>query len=208
MESTLTDKQTIIRNLDAYQIQQYQRNRYPCFFVDVIEEAIPGKSARGYKNFTYNEWFFPAHFEDEPNVPGFIQIETLTQVFLMTFLTIPENKGKKTGFIAVRDARFKKKVIPGDRLEVEAELKFFRRGLAKGISKGYVDGTLCCSADLEIAVPDIMRRYRPRTETSENVSGGGKDRILIISCYFACLALVYLEAQRNTKRNHGSGCLM
>ena len=63
-------------NLDPVEIQKYQQNRYPCFFVDCIEEAIPGKSARGYKNFTFNEWFFPAHFADEPNVPGFIQIET------------------------------------------------------------------------------------------------------------------------------------
>lgn len=49
----------ILINLDAYKIQQYQQNRYPCFFVDVIEEAVPGKSAKGYKNFTFNEWFSP-----------------------------------------------------------------------------------------------------------------------------------------------------
>lgn len=101
----------VLKNLDAYEIQKYQQNRYPCFFVDFIEEAVPGKSACGYKNFTFNEWFFPAHFEDEPNVPGFIQVETLTQVFLMTFLTIPENKGKKTGFISINNARFRKKLF-------------------------------------------------------------------------------------------------
>lgn len=56
---------------------------------------------------------FPAHFEDEPNVPGFIQIETLTQVFLMTFLTMPENKGKKTGFVSIDNAKFKKKLFLG-----------------------------------------------------------------------------------------------
>jgi 3-hydroxyacyl-[acyl-carrier-protein] dehydratase len=73
-------EQTILRNLGPIEIQKYQQNRYPCFFVDCIEEAIPGKSARGFKNFSYNEWFFPAHFEDEPNVPGFVQIETGTGV--------------------------------------------------------------------------------------------------------------------------------
>lgn len=52
-------KQNILRNLDACIIQQYQQNRYPCFFVDCIEEAMVGKYAKGYKNFTYNEWFFP-----------------------------------------------------------------------------------------------------------------------------------------------------
>ena len=118
----ITEKLT---HIDAYAIQQYQQNRYPLLFVDEIEEAVPGQSARGYKNFTYNEWFFPAHFEDEPNVPGFVQI------------------------------------VPGNRLDVEAELHRFRRGLAQGISKGYVKGELACQAELQIAIPDVMLQYRP-----------------------------------------------
>jgi 3-hydroxyacyl-[acyl-carrier-protein] dehydratase len=156
------NNQLILKNLDAYEIQQYQQNRYPCFFVDMIEEAIPGKSAKGYKNFTYNEWFFPAHFEDEPNVPGFVQIETLTQVFLMTFLTIPENKGKKTGFVSVKNANFKKKIIPGDRLDIIATLDSYRRGLAQGKAIGYVNGEIACTIELIITIPDIMREFRPR----------------------------------------------
>ena len=154
----------IINNLDVNQIQEYQQNRYPVLFVDRITEAMPGKYAKGYKNFTYNEWFFPAHFEDEANVPGFIQIEALTQVFLMTFLTIPEYKGKKTGFIAVKNARFRKKIIPGDKLESIAELKSFRRGLAKGICTGYIDGEIAVSLELEVAIPDIMNLYIPKTD--------------------------------------------
>ena len=58
-------EEEIIKNLDACAIQQYQQNRYPCLFIDYVEEAVPGKSAKGYKNFTFNEWFFPAHFPDE-----------------------------------------------------------------------------------------------------------------------------------------------
>lgn len=152
----------IIENLDAYEIQQYQQNRYPLFFVDRITEALPGSYAKGYKNFTFNEWFFPAHFEDEPNVPGFIQIETLTQVFLMTFLTYPEYKGKKTGFVSVKNARFRKKIIPGDRMLIEAELKRFKRGVAFGVSKGFVNGELACELELEIVVPDVMNTFIPR----------------------------------------------
>ena len=150
-----------LTNLDAYGIQQYQQNRYPLLFVDYITEALPGKSAKGFKNFSYNEWFFPAHFEDEPNVPGFVQIESLTQVFLMTFLTLPECKGKKTGFVSIKNARFRKKIIPGDKLETEAELLSFRHGFAKGKAKGYVNGELACEVELEIAVPDIMNQFIP-----------------------------------------------
>jgi 3-hydroxyacyl-[acyl-carrier-protein] dehydratase len=100
-----------LHDLDVFEIQQYQQNRYPCLFIDYVNEVLPGKSAKGYKNWSYNEWFFPGHFPDEPNVPGFIQIECLTQMFLMTFLTIPENKGKKTSFVTVNNAHFKKKLF-------------------------------------------------------------------------------------------------
>lgn len=160
----MENKGGLLLNIDAYEIQQYQQNRYPCFFVDYITEVLPGKYAKGYKNFTFNEWFFPAHFADEPNVPGFIQIETLTQVFLMTFLTCPENKGKKTGFVSVRDARFKRKIVPGDKLEIEAELNSFRRGLTRGTSKGYIAGQLACSIELEVAIPDVMNRFIPKKD--------------------------------------------
>jgi 3-hydroxyacyl-[acyl-carrier-protein] dehydratase len=154
-------EEDIIKNLDAYAIQQYQQNRYPCLFIDYVEEVIRGKSAKGYKNFSFNEWFFPAHFADEPNVPGFIQIEALTQLFLMTFLTLPGNRGKKTGFIAIENARFKKKIIPGDRLDIQANLKSYRRGLAKGTSVGYIKGDIACSAELVIAIPDILNEFIP-----------------------------------------------
>ena len=157
----MTD-QVILKNLDAIEIQKYQQNRYPCFFVDFIEEVILGKSAKGYKNFTFNEWFFPAHFADEPNVPGFIQIETLTQVFLMTFLTFPENKGKKTGFVAVNNAKFKKKIVPGNRIDIEATLESYNRGLAKGRVVGYVNGEIACQIELVVAVPDIMTQFTPK----------------------------------------------
>ncbi len=154
-------EEQVIKNIDAYAIQQYQQNRYPLLFIDYVEEVVPGKSAKGHKNFTYNEWFFPAHFTDEPNVPGFVQIEALTQLFLMTFLTLPGNKGKKTGFIAIENARFKKKIIPGDRLDIQAELKSYRRGLAKGSSVGYLNGEVACSADLVVAIPDILNEFIP-----------------------------------------------
>lgn len=154
-------EERILRNLDINVIQQYQQNRYPLLFIDFVEEAIPGKSARGHKNFSYNEWYFPAHFEDEPNVPGFIQIESLTQLFLMTFLTLRDNKGKKTGFVSVENAKFKRKIIPGDRMDIYAELESYRRGLAKGTSKGYINGELACSIQLVIAIPDVLNEFIP-----------------------------------------------
>lgn len=152
----------IYEGIDAYEIQKFQQNRYPLLFIDYVEEVIAGKSAKGFKNFSYNEWFFPAHFEDEPNVPGFVQIESLTQMFLMTFLTIPGNEGRKTAFIK-STTEFKEKIIPGDRLNISAELDSYKRGLAKGKSIGYINGKVACKAELMIAVPDVMRSFRPTT---------------------------------------------
>lgn len=155
-------EEIVLKNLDPIEIQTYQQNRYPCFFVDCIEEAVPGKYAKGFKNFTFNEWFFPAHFSDEPNVPGFIQIEMLTQVFLMTFLTFPENKGKKTGFVSVDHARFKQKIVPGKRVDIAATLDSYRHGLAKGSAIGTINGEVACQIELTVAVPDVMTAFMPK----------------------------------------------
>ncbi len=155
-------EEIVLKNLDPIEIQTYQQNRYPCFFVDCIEEAVAGKYAKGFKNFTFNEWFFPAHFSDEPNVPGFIQIEMLTQVFLMTFLTFPENKGKKTGFVSVDHARFKQKIVPGKRVDIAATLDSYRHGLAKGSAIGTINGEVACQIELTVAVPDVMTAFMPK----------------------------------------------
>ena len=148
------------RNIDAFEIQKFQQNRYPLLFIDYVEEAIAGKSAKGHKNFSFNEWYFPAHFEDEPNVPGFVQVEALTQMFLMSFLTLPGNEGMKTAFIKTT-TEFKEKIIPGDRLDIVSELHSYKRGLAKGCSIGYLRGKIACKAELIIAIPDVMRSFRP-----------------------------------------------
>ncbi len=160
MEKIERDGITIYKNIDAFEIQKFQQNRYPLLFIDFVEEAIAGKSAKGHKNFSFNEWFFPAHFEDEPNVPGFVQVESLTQMFLMSFLTIPGNEGMKTAFIKTT-TEFKEKIIPGDRLDIVAELDSYKRGLAKGKSIGYLNGKIACKAELTIAIPDVMRSFRP-----------------------------------------------
>lgn len=152
----------ILRNLGVKEIQEYQQNRYPCFFLDMVTEAVPGKFAKGYKNYSYNEWFFPCHFADEPNVPGFVQLEMLTQMFLMTFLTIPENKGKKTCFISINNAKFKQKIIPGMRVDLHAELKSYRRGIAIGSCIGYVDGEEACSVELMVGIPDVLNQFKPK----------------------------------------------
>ena len=142
-------------------IMRYQQNRYPLLFVDEITEVVPGKSARGKKAFSYNEWFFPAHFEGDPNVPGFVQIESLVQVFLMTFLTLDGHAGQKTSFVSLEHAKFKRKIVPGETLNIYAELENFKRGIAKGFAESDVNGEPAISASFTIAIPEILAKFRP-----------------------------------------------
>lgn len=147
--------------LDIIDIIKHQRNRYPVLLIDKVVDLKPGKSAVGIKNFTYNEWFFPGHFDDEPNVPGFVQVEALVQAFILTFLSLPEYSGMKTNFTNIDNIKFKRKIIPGDTLRSVANLKSFKRGLAIGDVTGYVDDELAVSADFTVIVPDVFNKFFP-----------------------------------------------
>lgn len=151
-----------LKNLDTTEITQYQQNRYPVLLIDRICEATPGIDATGIKAFTYNEWFFPGHFHDEPNVPGFVQMECLVQVFIMTFLTLPEYKGMKTNFVSINNTQFRRKIIPGDVLTIKATLDSCKRGIAKGSASGHVDGEHACSADFIVSIPDVLNQFKPK----------------------------------------------
>jgi len=149
-------------SFDLKGIQECQQNRYPQLFVDSIVDVIPGVSARGFKNFTYNEWFFPSHFADDPNVPGHIQIECLVQTFIMTFLCMDLYRGMKTNFVSINNAYFKRKIIPGERLEIRATLDSFKRGIAKGSAESFVGEEIACSADFLITLPDVLENFKPK----------------------------------------------
>lgn len=151
-----------IIDLDPITIQKYQQNKHPILFIDRITEIVPGSSAKGFKNFSYTEWYFPAHYSDEAVVPGFITIEALTQVFIMTFLSLPQNKGKKTNYISIEKAIFRKRIFPGDKLEMEAHLHSFRRGIAKGMVIGTVNSEKASEIQLTVALPDVLSQFKPR----------------------------------------------
>jgi 3-hydroxyacyl-[acyl-carrier-protein] dehydratase len=157
-----------IFNLGIPEILEYQQNRYPLLFIDEITEVAPGQYAKGKKAFSYNEWYFPAHFEGDPNVPGFVQIESLVQVFLMTFLTIKGNAGKKTSFISLDQAKFKRRIVPGETLNIYAALESYQRGVAKGRAESDVNGEPAVSSTFTIAIPEILAKYSPGQSTYQS----------------------------------------
>lgn len=153
--------------LNIIDIIKHQRNRYPVLLIDKVEDLQPGKSAVGIKNFTYNEWFFPGHFDDEPNVPGFIQVEALVQAFILIFLSMPEYSGMKTNYTNIDNVKFKRKIIPGDTLRSFANLRSFKRGLAKGDVAGFVNDELAVSADFTIILPDVFNKFFPNAKNAK-----------------------------------------
>lgn len=147
-------------SLNCIELQEYQQNRYPYLMIDHVDEVIPGKSAKGYKNLTMNEWFFPPHFPDAPNMPGALQLESLAQMITIAITTLPGNKGKTTRFISAA-LKFKKEIVPGDKLIIETKVLSWSRGLLKGYGAGYTNGEIACEAEMIITIPDILEQYLP-----------------------------------------------
>lgn len=138
--------------LDTAEIMNILPHRYPFLLVDRIEDGEPGKWARGRKCVTANEMHFCGHFPGQPIMPGVLILEALAQVGAVAILTVPENKGKLALFGGVKNARFRKQVVPGDVLELECEL--IRRMGPVGVGKATatVDGKVACTAELTFAL--------------------------------------------------------
>jgi 3-hydroxyacyl-[acyl-carrier-protein] dehydratase len=151
-------------SLNCVQLQEFQQNRYPYLMIDHVEEVIPGKSARGFKNLSINEWFFPPHFPGAPNMPGALQLESLAQMLTIAITTLPGNKGKTTRFVSA-ELKFKKEVVPGDKLEIVTNVVSWAHGILKGCGVASTNGSPACEAEMVIVVPDIFERYRPKPLT-------------------------------------------
>lgn len=164
MSKRLETKEMQPFSLNAQELQEYQPNRYPFLMIDRVTEVLPGKYAKGYKNLTNNEWYFPKHFPDEPNMPGCLQVEAMAQMLTVAILTVDGMKGKIVhGY--KHAGTFHQIVEPGDRLEMYAEILSFKRGLCMGQVKGYIDGQLACELESTIIIPDIFNQFKPKVKT-------------------------------------------
>ncbi|SFP02643.1 3-hydroxyacyl-ACP dehydratase FabZ [Prevotella sp. tf2-5] len=144
--------------LDYNDILRVQVNRNPYLMIDKATKVIPGKLACGYKNLSFNEWFFPVHFPGNPCMPGFLQAEALTQMCALTIFTLEGNEGKIALLLSCEKLRLFNMVRPGDKLDLETELISYRHGIAKGKGRATVDGKLVCSCEMTFTLSDSEER--------------------------------------------------
>ena len=148
--------------LNKKEILEYQQNRPPYLMIDFVDEVIPGKSAKGYKDLTKNEWFFKVHWPEDPNMPGMLQIESLVQMCALSLLTMPGNKGKLVYLISADKIKLQKKIIPNNRLIIETKVNSYNRGIAQCQGKGLINNKIACSAEFTVVLPHVINYYRKK----------------------------------------------
>ncbi|HRZ80639.1 MAG TPA: 3-hydroxyacyl-ACP dehydratase FabZ [bacterium] len=138
--------------LNSEQIKQILPHRYPFLMIDRAEIIENGKLAKGYKNVSVNEPFFQGHFPQEAVMPGVLIIEAMAQLGAIAVLSLDQFKGKIAYFTGINNAKFRQKVIPGDKLELEVEIVRMRSSLGIGAGKAFVNGVLVCEAEISFAI--------------------------------------------------------
>ena len=149
-------KQGVVFDIEA--IQKILPHRYPFLLVDKIIDLEFDKSVRGVKSVTFNELFFQGHFPDRRVMPGVLILEALAQTGGILMLnSLPENEiqNKLVYFMKIDNAKFRKPVVPGDQLILEAEMVGKTGGKYVSMkTKAFVEGQLVCEADMMAAIVD------------------------------------------------------
>lgn len=138
--------------LNASQIMEIIPHRQPFMLLDTIEEMEPGKRVAARKCVSYNEPYFAGHFPGEPVMPGVLIIEAMAQAGAVAMLSQPQMKGQTAYFAGISSAKFKKKVVPGDVLELEVEIVKVKGPIGIGRGTAMVDGQLAASAEITFAI--------------------------------------------------------
>jgi len=137
--------------MNLQEIKKWLPHRYPFLLVDRVTEIKEGEYVKAYKNITGNEEVFNGHFPQAPIFPGVMIIEAMAQASgILGFKTIGKTPqdGSVYLFAGADKVRFRRQVVPGDRLDLEAAVVSEKRGIWKFECKASVDGELAASATI------------------------------------------------------------
>jgi beta-hydroxyacyl-ACP dehydratase FabZ len=141
--------------LDAQAIQELLPHRYPFLLVDRVVELIPREKIVGIKQVSINESFFQGHFPGAPVMPGVLVIEALAQCGAILALREIENRDSKLVlFTGIREARFRRPVVPGDTLVLEVTAIRVGSRVQRMRGEAKVDGQLCADAEIMSIIAD------------------------------------------------------
>ena len=138
--------------LNREEIENIIPQRDPFLMIDEVEEYIPGESAVAYKNVNADEWYFKGHFPGNPIMPGVLICESLAQTGAVAILSMEENKGRNALFGGIDKMKFKKMVVPGDRLKLEVKIIKRKGPIGVGEAIASVDGKIAAKGELTFAV--------------------------------------------------------
>lgn len=138
--------------LNKEQIESIIPQRDPFLMIDEVEEYQPGEYCIGYKNVTGDEYFFKGHFPGNPIMPGVLITESLAQAGAVAILSLGENKGKNALFAGIDKMKFKKMVVPGDKLKLEVRIIKRKGPIGVGEAIATVDGKIAAKGELTFAL--------------------------------------------------------
>lgn len=167
----MMEKPQNIVHIDYSNIFKYIEDRAPYIFVDKVD-VIPGESASGVKNFTYNEWFFKCHLENNPIVPAAFMLESITQAAGLAIQVLEDPQVGTTIYVKkYKNIEVFQSVHPGDQLFIEAKILKFRRGIIDACGTTSIikndEKIITCSAEFQMIAPCVFKSLSPQNISEE-----------------------------------------
>jgi 3-hydroxyacyl-[acyl-carrier-protein] dehydratase len=149
--------------LKVEEILRFLPHRYPFLLVDRVISIEPGRSIQAIKNVTANESFFEGHFPDMKIMPGVLIVEAVAQAGgILLYHSLPEPAKKLVVLSKIQTVKFRRIVVPGDRIELYAEIVKVRAKFATIKGRATVDNEIAVEGEISAAIIDLEEANAPR----------------------------------------------
>ena len=145
--------------LDREDIFLHLKNRPPLLMIDHVY-VEPGERAYTTQKLDASAWYFECHFPGKPMMPGVLQLESIFNTAAMPIKLLDGYKDKTTNIVQVKDVKYKRHILPGDEIDICAQVLKFRRGLANMKGTVSVRDDICCEAEFVLVVLDDVPKIQ------------------------------------------------